>query len=327
MITLITKTIKVVFPFVLGGAILYWMYRGFDWDELKEGFEDMNWMWMLLSFPFGISAQVFRGWRWKQTLEPLGEHPSTSNCINSVLVSYAASLAIPRIGEVSRCGLLKKYDGVSFTKAIGTVLTERVIDSIVVLLVTAVTLLIQLPVFISFFNTTGTSFSGFLGRFTVTGYWVTAICLLALFGFAAWLLHRLQLISKVKEIFGKMMEGVTSIKKVRNVPLFIFFTLGIWVSYFLHFYLTFYCFEYTSNLGMMVALVIFVVGSIAVVVPTPNGAGPWHFAVKTMLMLYGIEAASGAMFALIVHTIQTLLVVVLGIYGMLALNLTNKPKL
>ncbi|MBQ5477222.1 MAG: flippase-like domain-containing protein, partial [Bacteroidaceae bacterium] len=139
-------------------------------------------------------------------------------------------------------------------------------------------------------------------------------------------LHKLQLMSKVKDIFGKLMEGVMSVKKVKNVPLFIFLTFGIWASYFLHFYFTFFCFEYTSGLGMMAALVIFVVGSIAVVVPTPNGAGPWHFAVKTMLMLYGVEAAKGAMFALIVHTIQTLLVIALGIYGMLALNLTNKQK-
>lgn len=315
-----------VFPFVLGGVILYWMYRGFNWDELMEGFSEMNWTWMILSFPFGISAQVFRGWRWKQTLEPLGEHPTTSNCINSVLVSYAASLAIPRIGEVSRCGILKRNDGVSFTKAIGTVLTERIIDSVVVLGITVVTFLIQLPVFLSFFRRTGTSFTGFLSRFSATGYWVTAVCIVVLVAMLVVLLHKLQLMSKVKDIFGKLMEGVMSVKKVKNVPLFIFLTFGIWASYFLHFYFTFFCFEYTSGLGMMAALVIFVVGSIAVVVPTPNGAGPWHFAVKTMLMLYGVEAAKGAMFALIVHTIQTLLVIALGIYGMLALNLTNKQK-
>ena len=315
-----------VFPFVLGGVILYWMYRGFNWDELREGFSEMNWTWMILSFPFGISAQVFRGWRWKQTLEPLGEHPSTSNCINSVLVSYAASLAIPRIGEVSRCGILKRNDGVSFTKAIGTVLTERIIDSVVVLGITVITFLIQLPVFLSFFRRTGTSFTGFLSRFSATGYWVTTVCIVVLVAMFVALLHKLQLMSKVKDIFGKLMEGVMSVKKVKNVPLFIFLTFGIWASYFLHFYFTFFCFEYTSGLGMMAALVIFVVGSIAVVVPTPNGAGPWHFAVKTMLMLYGVEAAKGAMFALIVHTIQTLLVIALGIYGMLALNLTNKQK-
>lgn len=315
-----------VFPFVLGGVILYWMYRGFNWDELREGFSEMNWTWMILSFPFGISAQVFRGWRWKQTLEPLDEHPTTSNCINSVLVSYAASLAIPRIGEVSRCGILKRNDGVSFTKAIGTVLTERIIDSVVVLGITVVTFLIQLPVFLSFFRRTGTSFTGFLSRFSATGYWVTAVCIVVLVAMLVVLLHKLQLMSKVKDIFGKLMEGVMSVKKVKNVPLFIFLTLGIWASYFFHFYFTFFCFEYTSGLGMMAALVIFVVGSIAVVVPTPNGAGPWHFAVKTMLMLYGVEAAKGAMFALIVHTIQTLLVIALGIYGMLALNLTNKQK-
>ena len=307
-----------MFPFVLGGVILYWMYRGFNWDELREGFSEMNWTWMILSFPFGISAQVFRGWRWKQTLEPLGEHPTTSNCINSVLVSYAASLAIPRIGEVSRCGILKRNDGVSFTKAIGTVLTERIIDSVVVLGITVVTFLIQLPVFLSFFRRTGTSFTGFLSRFSATGYWVTAVCIVVLVAMLVVLLHKLQLMSKVKDIFGKLMEGVMSVKKVKNVPLFIFLTFGIWASYFLHFYFTFFCFEYTSGLGMMAALVIFV-----------ECHGPAPFGVGTttaMLMLYGVEAAKGAMFALIVHTIQTLLVIALGIYGMLALNLTNKQK-
>ena len=88
---------------------------------------------------------------------------------------------------------------------------------------------------------------------------------------------------------GGIWQGVISLKSVKNVPLFIFYTLGIWVSYFLHYYLTFFCFDFTSSLGFQCALVTFVVGSIAVIVPTPNGAGPWHFAVKTMLILYGVS--------------------------------------
>lgn len=128
----------------------------------------------------------------------------------------------------------------------------------------------------------------------------------------------------MKDTLGSIWQGVMSLRNVKNVPLFIFFTLAIWGSYFLHYYLTFFCFEATSSLGMMCALVTFIVGSIAVIVPTPNGAGPWHFAVKTMLILYGVGANDALYFVLIVHSVQTLLVVFLGIYAWLALSFTEK---
>ena len=109
--------------------------------------------------------------------------------------------------------------------------------------------------------------------------------------------------------------------------MFIFFTLGIWVSYFLHYYLTFFCFDFTSHLGIGCAMVTFVVGSIAVLVPTPNGAGPWHFAVKTMLILYGVADENALYFVLIVHAVQTMLVVLLGVWSWVALNFIKTKKL
>lgn len=122
------------------------------------------------------------------------------------------------------------------------------------------------------------------------------------------------------------MAGSDFSEKVRNTPLFIFYTLGIWVCYFLHYYLTFFCFDFTAGLGIDCALVTFVVGSIAVIVPTPNGAGPWHFAVKTMLILYGVADNNALYFVLIVHSVQTLLVIALGIYAWAALSFTRKIK-
>ena len=95
-------------------------------------------------------------------------------------------------------------------------------------------------------------------------------------------------------------QGIMAVRDVKHPWLFVAFTLGIWASYFLHYYLTFFCFEATSHLGMARALVTFIVGSIAVIVPTPNGAGPWHFAVKTMLILYGVGDVDALNFVLIV---------------------------
>ena len=305
--------LKILMPLVLGATILYWMYRGEDWQQICHFMTDeMDWTWMLLSFPFGILAQMFRGWRWRQTLEPVGERPRTSTSIHAIFLSYAASLLIPRVGEFTRCGVLSRYDSVSFPKALGTVVTERAIDSLLVLGITAVVILLEMSTFGTFFQKTGTNLHDILHGFSWAGYLVVAICAAAMLVLLHFLLRKLSIYNKVRATLSGIWQGVISLKDVKNIPLFTFFTLAIWMSYFLHYYLTFFCFDFTAHLGLGCALVTFIVGSIAVIVPTPNGAGPWHFAVKTMLILYGVA-----------HTVQTMLVVLLGIYAWLALNFTN----
>ena len=327
MKTILTNIAKIIAPILLGGAILYWMYRGEDFMRLRHVLlEEMDWTWMLLSFPFGILAQLFRGWRWKQTLEPIDEHPRTSTSVNAIFLSYAVSLIIPRLGEFTRCGVLKRFDGCSFSKALGTVVTERAIDTLLMGTVAGLTLLFQLSIFGTFFTQTGTSLDTILERFSLTGYLVTAVCAIAILILLHILFQSLNIYSKVKATASGIWQGVISLKDVKNLPLFIFFTIGIWVSYFLHYYLTFFCFEATSHLGLACALVTFVVGSIAVIVPTPNGAGPWHFAVKTMLILYGVVDEYALYFVLIVHTVQTMLVVALGIYAWAALSFTKRQN-
>lgn len=328
-----TATIKLLLPVLLGGVILYWMYRDFDFKRIESVMlYDMDWTWMLLSLPFGITAQLFRGIRWRQTLEPVGERPRLSTCVNSIFLSYAASLVIPRIGEFTRCGVLSRCDGVSFPKALGTVVTERAIDTLLVMLITGLTLLAQMRIFGSFFQSTGTSLDSILRNFSATGYIVTAVCAVAILVLLHFLLKRLAIYNKVKATLSGIWQGMISLRSVKSIPLFIILTLGIWGSYFLHYYLTFFCFEFTSGLGLMCGLATFVVGSIAVIVPTPNGAGPWHFAVKTMLLIYGATAISGRRitadealsFVLIVHTIQTMLVVLLGVAAWIMIGLKEK---
>ena len=313
-------TLKVTTPFILGGAILYWMFRNFDFKSMERVLcEEMNWWWMLLSFPFGILAQALRGWRWKQALEPVGENPRTSTTIYSIFISYAASLAVPRIGEFTRCGVLKRWEGTSFPKAIGTVVTERAVDSLLILILTLITFLSQVPVFLTFFSRTGTRFDEIFGMFTTTGYIVTAICGVAFLISLYSVRKKLSFYDKVKATLHGVIEGVMSLRGVKHIPLFLFYSIAIWASYFLHYYLTFFCFSGTAHLGITCAMVTFIVGSIAVLVPTPNGAGPWHFAVKTMLILYGVADNEALYFVLIVHTVQTLLVIAIGVYAWAAL--------
>ena len=311
----------------MAGVILWWMYRGIKWDDVKQALEsDMSWTWMLLSFPFGIMAQVFRALRWKQALAPLGEKPRLHTCINAVFISYGSSLVVPRVGEMLRCGILRRWEGTNFSRGIGTVVTERVIDSTLVMLLALITAACQIPLFMRFFSQTGVSLQGFLGTFTTAGWLVTIFCSILILCTAILLVWRLNFFSRTRAVLSDLKDGLFSVRHVQNPLLFWVYSLGIWACYYLHFYLTFYCFQYTAQLGAMAALVAFVVGCFAVLVPTPNGAGPWHFAVKTVLVLYGVSQIDGALFVLVVHSIQTLLVVVLGLYGAAALFFTKKRK-
>ena len=320
------ETLKIALPLLLGGTILWWMYRGMDWTTLRLALStEMEWRWMWLSFPFGVLAQVFRALRWRQLLRPLGERARLHTSVCAIFLSYASSLVVPRVGEVLRCGVLKRYDGCSFSRGIGTVVTERIVDILMILLLSLLVFVTQIPVFIEFFQQTGLSLTAIFGRFTPTGWMVTVLCLAALMAFAFMLMRRMQVLTRTRSMLKELREGLLSIRNVDGTAVFWLYSLLIWVCYFLHFQLTFYCFASTSGLSLAVALVAFVVGTFAVLVPTPNGAGPWHFAVKTVLMLYGIPGDDGALFALIVHSVQTLLVAALGVYAVAALALT-KPR-
>ena len=316
-----------VFPLLLGTLILVWVYRDFNFQRVGEVlFGGMNYAWMLFSLVFGVTAAVFRGYRWKLALEPLGEYPKTANCVYAIFISYASSLIIPRVGEVTRCGILAKYDNVSFSKSLGTVVSERMVDTLCMGLLSGLMLLLQLPVFLTFFAETGTNVNRYVDIFTSGHFYLIILCLLAVFILAVFLIWNIALFAKLKGILLNVWQGFIALKDIRHIPLYIICSLGIWVSYFLEFYLAFYAFGFSADLGVTVALTMFVVGTFAVIVPTPNGAGPWHFAVMTMMMLYGVGKEDAGIFALLVHGIQTFLLILLGIYGLLALPFTNKLK-
>ena len=202
--------------------------------------------------------------------------------------------------------------------------TERIVDALFMLGVTAFALFAQRKTFTTFFTRTGTNFGNLLERFTTTGYVVTAICVVALILMIVFFMRRLKVFGKLHSVLHDLWEGIVSLGKMKSLGLYMFYSFAIWLCYYLHFSLTLYCFDFTANLTQLDALVIFCAGSYAVLIPTPNGAGPWHFAVKTMLILYGVEAANAILFALVVHAMQTALIIVLGVGGLISLQFLPK---
>lgn len=319
---------KILLPLVIAGALLYWMYRDFDFVEAKRIFlHEMNIWWLVASLvPITIS-HVMRGLRWLITLEPLGYRPKKGDCIDAIFIAYASNVVIPRVGEVSRCAVLTKYDKVPFSKALGTLVAERLVDMLMVALFVCVMLLTQLDVFLSLFAKTGTNEASLSALFTSPkNYIIIGVAVVACM--ALWLpLKRTKLYAKIKQTIGGFVDGLLSLRTMQRKGLFVLYTIGIWIGFFLEFYLTFFCFPFTAGLSVVQGLVIFAAISLAIIIPTPNGAGPWHFVVISMMTLYGVSQTGASSFALIVHAFQTLGVMLLGAYGWVALQMRNRNKL
>ena len=314
-------TLKTVLPILLGVFILYVVYDDFDFSLLWSELKGMNLVWFAVSVFFGIMSHVVRGWRWKLTLAPLGYNPSAATCVDSVYVAYAANLVLPRVGEVSRCVILERHEHVPFAHALGTLVMERMIDTLMVLLITLVAVAVQWPVFCAFVSEAGVRVPGGEMLSTPKGALVALLSVVAISVLLFFLLRRLSVWKRIKSFAARFVEGLLSLRKMKNSRLFVVETVGIWFCYFMQFYLCFFCFGFSSGLSVAAALLLFVGGSIAVVVPTPNGAGPWHYVIISIMVLYGITTTDAQVFALIVHSTQTLLVALLGLYGIAALQL------
>ncbi len=308
----------------LGVGIIFWLYRDLDFTKVWVVLlQETNWTWMFASLFFGVLSHVLRGWRWVISLEPLNAYPKRSNAVYAIFTSYVVNLVIPRLGEFTRCGVLSRYDQISFSKSLGSVVAERLIDSISAFVVLFIAILVQGKYFIAFIDTTGFKIPAF--DFVANSSFYIALLSLAGIGVLLYLLaKKLALMDRAKGTLKNIWEGVTALKNIKRKGLYCLLTCLIWLCYYLHFYLTFYCFTFTSDLGWLAGLSLFIVGSFAVVVPTPNGAGPWHFVVISMMVIYGVDKVDAGIFALIVHTIQSFLVVLLGTYGFVALPLSNK---
>ena len=317
--------VKVVLPLGFGFLLLWWLFREMDlteiWNVIRHG---VRYDIILFSLLFGLFANIVRGLRWGLLIETLGVRFKRSNAINAVLGNYAVNLVLPRVGEVWRCGIVAKYDKISFSKLLGTLLIDRVSDTIMVGTITLFIFIFNIDFFISFFAKNPALLEGFHAMLNSIWIYALAIGLVILVWFVFKYMSRFTLVRKAKELLLNVWAGMKSIWLMDRKWLFLVQTLLIWSGYFCYFYITFYAFDFTRELGIGVGLIAFTMSSIGVAVPVQGGIGPWHFMVIATLVCFGVNENDAAAFALVVHTVQTVWTGLCGLGGIVALPLTNK---
>jgi uncharacterized protein (TIRG00374 family) len=321
----ILKTLKFTSFFLLGIFIFWLVYKDQDFKRIKSILvNDVNYFWIVVSLFLGLISHISRTIRWNLIIEPLGHKPRTLNTFLAVMVGYLMNMALPRMGEISRCGVLSRYEKISFTKLVGTVVLERLVDVVMLLIFLLIVIITQFGQVLKFLNNN----PGVKEKLDKVIFSPILLGAMVLFLLILWLSrHKIQKSSAMKKIMGlvnKFIEGFRSIGKIKKKGAFIFHSFLIWFLYYLMTYCVFFSFGFTSHLSPLAGLTVFVLGSFGMVAPVQGGIGAWHFMVIEGLALYGIAKDNATVYALVAHGSMTLLVIVLGLISMLVLPFVNE---
>jgi len=326
------KDVLKFFVFLSFSVLLFYLvYRGQDVKELKHVLATkVNYFWIGVSLFLGLLSHISRTIRWNILIKATEGRSNFKNAFLAVMIGYFANLALPRMGEFTRCGVLSKYEKMSFSKLFGTVVLERVIDLIMFLLLFVFVAVTQMNVVVSFINNNPEIKNAIDIMF---GKWVVlpVIVGLILVVFACRkLFKRLPFYKKLKEVFSNIGDGFKSIKNLDHKWPFIFHTIAIWFLYYLMLYVVFFAFDFTSNLSPLVGLTLFAMSTVGMVLPVQGGIGAWHFMVIACLMIYlpdveNIKTMARA-FAFLAHGSMNFMLVVAGVVSVIALPLLNKKK-
>jgi glycosyltransferase 2 family protein len=314
--------------FLLLGILIFWLvYKDQDIDRIKSILtNEVNYFWVIISLILGLLSHISRTLRWNLMIQPLGYKPRKLNTFLAVMVGYLMNLALPRMGEISRCGVLSRYEKISFTKLVGTVVIERLIDVLMLLILTGVVVITQFGQVLEFLSN-NPEVKEKLDKVIYSPILLGGAVLIVI---SVWLVRdkisESPLIKKAMGFIYQFIEGFRSIRNMKNKGAFIFHSVFIWFMYYLMFYCVFFSFSFTSLIMPLAALTVFVLGSYGMVAPVQGGIGAWHFMVIQGLALYGVPKDDATVFALVAHGSTTIMLIVLGLISMVILPFVNESK-
>ncbi len=337
----LSEALKVLFFAALGLLILYLMYRSQQAayledcintnpndncsfiDKLIADFSSVSWVWIIIVLCVYMISSISRSLRWQQILKADNYSPGFLNTLGALMIGYFVNLGVPRAGEIVKTGILSRNESIPFEKVLASVVIDRVADILSLLVVLAIALLISSDIIFSFFQ----------DNFKIsTLYQLGALALfglIALVVFLFWLKNQIAtgrdtwIVNKSKSF----LDGITSITNLENVSVFILHSIIIWTCYYLMTYLCFFAFGPTEHLGAKAGMVIFVLGTLGIVFPSPGGMGSYHFLVTNGLLLFGLANSDAFAFSnIIFFAIQLFCNVLFGGIFLVLLPIINGRK-
>ncbi|PRY15061.1 hypothetical protein CLV24_103300 [Pontibacter ummariensis] len=311
--------------------LMWYALKELDFQKMWAEFLSADYGWVLVSVLMGASAYGSRAIRWRMQIKPTGYHPTLTNTYNAMMVGYLANLVLPRMGEVVRCSMLRRTDGLPVNTGFGTVIAERMVDMLMLGVVTSLAFLVEFDRIRGFFlDLFSERYAGLEQSFT-SFYWLfwillgSGIVILAVFLRYLSLLRQNSYFQKVVLFVKGTLRGIFSITKLDNQVAFWGHTGFVWLMYYGSSLVVFYALPATAGLSWGAALSVLVVGTLGMAAPVQGGIGVYHLLVQATLLLYGVPKEGGMAYALLAHTSQTLLVVLMGVISFMVSMLKRRP--
>ena len=334
MKNIISNLIKYGIPILISVGLAWFLYNNVDIEAIKTSLrQDVNYWWFVPVIVVSIFSHIFRALRWRLQLRAINIDAPLWVLVNSIFGTYFVNLIFPRLGEVWRTGYVAQRQKAPFATVLGSMVGDRLSDTVTVGLLTLVTFFLAQDAFLKFFDARG---EGGSSAASWTMWALVAICVLGLVAMI-WLYRSTsqnKVIARLRGILHDLWDGFAAIAHMDGKWMFLLYTLLIWGCYFMQLYIASKAFTFTADLGVLPVLVLFVLSSLGMAVPSNGGLGPWQFAIIFGLSLYGVGAfppstpydAQASAFAWLVWGVQQLLIIVLGIYAFVSIALDKKKE-
>lgn len=320
------NAITILVSIAIAGIFLWLALRGLDLDKIEQSLKKANYIWVGFAAVFGVSAYIFRAVRWNLLLEPMGHKISNSNSLWSISFGYLMNLTIPRSGELARSTALYGVEKVPVDKSFGTIILERVIDLVCMLIFLGLTLIFKFEAIYSFYEKSGVKFNPFF----IIGIIAGIIIAFVVFIKFKERFRKISLLSKIIDFIDGIIAGLTSVFKLRKKVKFILLTAGIWICYFFASYLVCFSLPETSDFTLADGCFILVVGTLGMIIPASGGIGAFNLAMKfgftALFISMGKDAVEGGelglAYSFITLPLQIIIMLVMGLISipMLAKN-------
>lgn len=311
--TLDLKTaLKYLILFLIGVGVLYLAFRGQDLGKIWEEIKGADFFWVIASSCAVWIAHVLRALRWQMLYRSIHYKVGFWNAYHAVIIGYLANLALPRFGEIGRCSVINRTEKVPMFAAIGTVITERLFDVLVLFGTGLAMLVFQYDIVSDFLY--HTIYLNVVNKLSALNYfWLVSFGVLALFLVLLGVYFLKQKLSrKMLRMVVNLREGFGSYRKLQQKGLFLVYTSGIWLFYCLSVYLAFSAIPATAHMPYQAAFTAIVFSGFAMAAPVQGGIGVFHWMVAQSLVLYGVSFNDGLAYATIIHSAQVLIILILG---------------
>ncbi len=334
MKTILVSSVRYLIFFLVGILLLWLALRGINLAQIWNVIKNAYYLWILLALVPGFISHVSRAMRWNIMIEALGHKTNTWSTFYAVMTGYFANMAVPRLGEITRCTVLSRSDHIPMNRLIGTVIAERLFDLITLVVIMILVILSQFGLLRGFLErmvvepvSERMSGSVWLMLLFAAGLLITLFLFWLLLRFSMPFIRKLSFYKKMKDLLLGFVSGIKSIKNLPNKKAFMMHTVIIWAMYFFMAYIPFRALAATSHLALADAATLLMMGSLAMVMPVPAGIGAYHWIVtKTLIEVFHIPAEPAASFALISHAAQLFFIILITFIAFALIITRKKPK-